>query len=100
MNHTPEPWQVEEVAQDAPEILRQCGLCVTYNGEDIAYISPCEESEHHANANLIAAAPDLLEALVGLYDLVSTQIASIPDAQYAKVTAAAAAIAKAEGRAP
>lgn len=59
---TPPPWRVDEMAPNCNELLRDMGL-VMAGDEDVAYISRCEEGEQHANAQLIAAAPDLLAAL-------------------------------------
>lgn len=73
-NHTPGPWKFDAVMPGEPDNL--CGTrCVSaeYDAEDqaIAYVHPSttgegscwlEAEERDANARLIAAAPDLLEA--------------------------------------
>jgi hypothetical protein len=53
--HTPAPWLVHATPND-PDITHEiANVCCIYVGED-----------SHANARLIAAAPELLEALKGL----------------------------------
>lgn len=49
-------------------------------------------------APLIDAAPEMLNALIDLYALVS-EMGIVPDARYGAITNAAAVISKAEGRA-
>jgi hypothetical protein len=50
MNHTPGPWNI------AP-----CNMIESKGGDYICKIDASEGDDHHANARLIAAAPDLLE---------------------------------------
>lgn len=64
--HTPGPWIVPEDQwdDDSPEILKNY-IRVGYGDSglsDIAYV-PATHAREGANARLIAAAPDLLEAL-------------------------------------
>lgn len=61
--HTPGPWRVKPVAADASDPLLLCGLAIMAGDEDVAYTSPCEDGERTANANLIAAAPIMLDTL-------------------------------------
>lgn len=82
--HTPGPWFLDHYGG------------VTANGEDVAHVVGaygCVENE--ANARLIAAAPDLLAALRGLFD--NSTRADWPTDLY---QAAEAAIAKATPKAP
>lgn len=103
--HTPAPWTLETVPTS-------CGIChkvgpfswkngkqkhaciyVDYNGDGLI------EKELEANARLIAAAPDLLEALQTLNLVIGlTPIAGNKDALQEACDIASAAIAKAEGR--
>jgi hypothetical protein len=60
MNHTPGPWTDESIGKDA--------MVSTHAEADRAMMIDCTRSgcrikEDQANARLIAAAPDLLEAL-------------------------------------
>lgn len=68
LNHTPAPWLVEiDHSSNAPEFIR------TYvDGEmcDLASVLCDETGNATANARLIAAAPELLAALVELSDYV------------------------------
>lgn len=89
--HTPGPW----IAHTAHESLRvpdsvnaECGLHVC----DVASYGSAP-SQRHANARLIAAAPDLLEALRACY----LRLAHHDDQSAPELLLARAAIAKAEG---
>ena len=55
--HTPGPWSIENDNGDSPEAMGPC-LCVTTDTSHIAFVF----DDAPANAHLIAAAPDLLEA--------------------------------------
>jgi hypothetical protein len=81
--HTPGPWAVIESPRGYIVAARD-GVY------DIAVIRDIGSEDNHANARLIACAPDLLEALRPL----TKGVYWITDAQ---VKAARAAIAKAEG---
>lgn len=104
MSHTPGPWFVADRAFSNPgsvcclgsieerhEDGRRKELWVTYMSEDF----PTDE-EMWANAHLIAAAPDLLEALETLLECcdVTNPLACVRERQTAE-----AAIAKARGEA-
>jgi len=111
--HTPGPWKVEvwdyshatpprkELnVQSAKNLLAtlQCD-----HDENNEFIVPKAEAE--ANARLIAAAPDLLAALVSIEGLLFEAHSDIPEEMRARrdvnsaLTRARAAIAQAEGRA-
>lgn len=95
--HTPGPWRAGNWGQSIVSDTQIEGgingsdAVESYGGHLIA------ESISECNRPLIMAAPDLLEALEGLYELVSTVDCNIPDPKYIRVTQAAAAIAKALG---
>lgn len=102
VKHTPGPWRV-----GAPPDK----VCTNYGGEaDIAkggwgkVIVTCKrsswmgEGEGFANAQLIAAAPELLEALKELADYHSADLTSDFGNEAGRMRNALAAIAKAEGR--
>jgi hypothetical protein len=55
--HTPGPWKVSCVGY---------GARIEPNIAWVGYGSSYPKEEHKANAQLIAAAPDLLEALIGI----------------------------------
>jgi hypothetical protein len=95
--HTPGPWQVNHndptQVCDADGVVRGCA--------PVAHCSIGTASERKANARLIAAAPDLLKALI---DLVGTMCSASGsdleddlDAIDARVGDARAAIARATG---
>ena len=87
-NHTPGPWHTDvsfqlRVYDSEPSgPLYNCGLIATI-------AETANANEDRANARLIAAAPDLLEALRFLADKINDP---------ALVAVADAAIAKAEGK--
>ena len=65
--HTPGPWRiVDEIGgdlyvRDVGGVIAFCAKPMRWEGQDDRYTS--EMAECHANARLIAAAPDLLAAL-------------------------------------
>ena len=89
--HTPAPWLIEWNAAQGGE-----GHYIT-DSKDMAELSRIAavlfhddaDGETRANARLIAAAPDLLEALIG--------VVKVADRATVEFNAARAAIAKAEG---
>lgn len=68
MSHTPGPWEAErddnrelyDIGHRRTPIGQRCVASVTFGYDEPA------ETEQHANAKLIAAAPELLEALSAL----------------------------------
>lgn len=96
MSHTPGPWQSHEKTGSPPYVTREGEpsgwVCqtVTFNGV----------GEAAANARLIAAAPDMLDALnqcVAFFGELTTPPSHFPatDPAYAAYWASLAAIAKA-----
>ena len=87
MTHTPGPWRHENYS------ARQDYDIVGPNGEDLAFVNPTDGGDDpivypvEANARLIAAAPDLLEALKA--------VVSVADRKTIEFDLAHAAIAKA-----
>lgn len=91
---TPGPWQILRSADNYPyQIADDTGDLVTRWGFLIKPASPMAE----ANAALIAAAPDLYEALRELFATLDPERPGSPGSTLEK---ARAAIAKAEGRQP
>jgi hypothetical protein len=64
--HTPGPWRFDEHGDDRIVGDRLCVALITLGVDDGAMRGPI----FRANANLIAAAPELLEALKGLRALI------------------------------
>ena len=92
MNHTPGPWCVEHLPDDGPSIhTDEAGIARRIAGVDMGGWRKTSRKEAEANARLIAAAPELLEAL---RDLLSLH----PGTENKWTQQAQAAIAKAEGR--
>jgi hypothetical protein len=94
MSHTPGPWQTDQAEHDAPyqDIRIHAGkgsICRVWIDD-----APVHDynAEQRANARLIAAAPELLEALKRLMGETTTMQDALEAAQQAR-----AAIAKAEG---
>jgi hypothetical protein len=83
MRHTPGPWRTDR-PYDAPSIYVIAG-----EGATLTRVASVRDA-HKANARLIAAAPELLEALQGL-------VLALPAGW--SMQAARAAIAKATGEA-
>lgn len=83
--HTPGPWRVES----GPYYR-----AIRVDGEVIADVRQIGRSFNESNARLLAAAPDLLEALEGLLAVVEQNDLPLSDPER---IAARAAIAKAKG---
>lgn len=98
--HTPGPWEIRsrhESSMDHTTVIRS----VVIPGHDYIMVSrivdptPEQDQVARANVRLLAAAPDLLEALKRMW-LASTNFSCMPSDS--DVQCAAKAIAKAEGR--
>lgn len=70
---TPGPWELN-LADDHSYILR--------GGKTIACVDTWMDDEQEANANLIAAAPDLLEALIELHKIMDFEAHCEPREPY------------------
>lgn len=90
MTHTPGPWYAEGSDIGSAENIT-VGVAIAGRTDD-GYIS---HAQVQANANLMAAAPDLLDALKDALDVMGDWGA---DGDPAWAGVAKAAIAKAEGR--
>ena len=96
MTHTPGPWESNETGAAGDELAcavwTKAGytpICTT--DFRVGKYKPCTPREQHANARLIAAAPELLEALETIVNL-PEEIACHSVKEYAR-----SAIAKAKG---
>ena len=102
--HTPGPWKWDE----GWGAILSCGdvqrlVCPVWTGGNRSGMTESEVARDVANARLIAAAPDLLEALEDLIERAGTSMhqANSDGAEYDvddELKAAYAAIAKARGR--
>lgn len=93
--HTPGPWEVKPVEKDG-DYLRIRGTCLggVYTIANVPVFENVSDPEVMANANLIAAAPEMLEALKMILDDVFGYLAiDLATREFAEM-----AIAKAEGR--
>lgn len=65
MSHTPGPWRwkLGGHTEDLPELVGAGGEMVLWLGNDASYYPTAGIEPDEADARLIAAAPDLLEAL-------------------------------------
>ena len=92
--HTPGPWRIEGESGDSPYIA---GAMPSGEPDHVCQIIETPDGEDHANAALIAAAPELLQALRALLDQHMAGVdLSVRDRH--EWCRAAAAIAKAEGK--
>ena len=91
--HIPGPWRVSIGFRFSPSNL---GVAASDGIDPICALSGCATSDR-ANATLIAAAPELLEALKGLRDVVTDlyKCGRFPAFEFVR---AGNVIAKAEGR--
>lgn len=109
--HTPGPWKLDPSCKDGARPTRsvrvkhfgKIELLTTVHFPD-TYMGSNGAATREANARLIAAAPDLLAALIALDDYVCNNLASdYPtgiDVDDSAFKTARAAIAKATGAAP
>jgi len=96
--HTKGPWEVQEYIDDSIEIIGDIREINEFSDE-YTTIAELKPSGDLANARLIAAAPDLLEALEGLLEEAHT--ASKPLHRYSIYSnKARTAIARAKGEQP
>jgi len=97
--HTPKPWvkdyngTIGHIKTTHYLSQKRSPTVCKYRDEIIETICKFSEEEMEANGNLIAAAPDLLEACKELLDMITDNRLHGPE-----VYKAAQAIAKAEGR--
>ena len=84
--HTPGPW------------IKERNLITDQDGQDIATVTYRQSGYVQANTRLIAAAPDLIEALKALHKHFITESMHIGEAEEALERISMAAITKAEGR--
>lgn len=97
--HTPGPWDYDQTGDDK-RICVGIGLVEGPNGYDVAevYSDDCDHDEALANARLIAAAPDLLDAVRELEAILAEGLFNIePDRISRAREAGRAAISKATG---
>lgn len=96
--HTPGPWQfyTEPQPNGCPIVGDGRGLMVAMLAHSIHYQD--QKSEALANARLIAAAPDLLEALAVMTDLCAIKYGNLDAEVWSEIKKARAAIAKATGQ--
>jgi hypothetical protein len=67
LKHTPGPWEIKDIENDANYIrIRGKKLGFRYKIANVIAEFSNEIDESKANARLIAAAPDILEILIGL----------------------------------
>jgi hypothetical protein len=104
MTHTPGPWKVQALSVEGQEIiLRTHGEMTIGAPESYAVASvPLRHVSINgqlANARLIAAAPDMLEALKGILANFHESVTTAESlAEFPALQAVAQAIAQAEGR--
>lgn len=97
MSHTPGPWFFDpEVEPEDPKKARLEIVDESFNGV-IATVTNSEDeiSEDYANGRLLAAAPELLEALKGLLN--ECDLGEATDETQLLIDVAKAAISKATG---
>jgi hypothetical protein len=98
-SHTPGPWIVAnglQVWRDGPNAARSPRICTLRNAADPVDQLPADQMA--ANARLIAAAPDLYEALTELVDLMDGVLEGDYKPDGFTTQPARAALAKSEGR--
>jgi len=98
--HTPGPWHYRRGDEWSHSVVTHHGTLPdgSQNCWTVADINKMREPEHEANARLIAAAPELLEALQAC-EARLTHLAQNSVNVVAELKQARAAIAKAEGQA-
>lgn len=101
LKHTPGPWMIQEDNLGCKIIIGNLKMTdeeySLFTCNEIGFTDGLsDESEDIANARLISAAPDLLEALKDALMVMTSQKVRIEE-QADAITKARAAIAKAEG---
>jgi hypothetical protein len=97
--HTPGPWEYTKAASSGDRGIHAEGTGIFAEAfADIRRAGENNSAEALANARLIAAAPDLLEALRWAAQNADQSEAGRDDDWYAGLDRVRAAIAKAEGR--
>lgn len=98
VEHTPGPWKVTEWAKRTSNNRDEVLITSTAKPHIVSMLiySPTDQ----ANAQLIAAAPELLAALVDASQLIPVAPRMHPDDLYKLQTRVLAAIAKAQGVTP
>jgi hypothetical protein len=86
--HTPGPWTPHSFSHGLKDVPIRAD-----NGRNVANVSNCDGRELVANSRLIAAAPELLEALTRIAEELDTEFDSME--KHIAVKIARAAIAKA-----
>lgn len=93
MKYTAGPWKVDRNSRVHWAVNTEDGLHVAMVNVGSGFML---KDEPLANANLIAAAPDLLESIVWLYDT----LASLKGEDWEMMKSAKAAVLKARGETP
>jgi hypothetical protein len=95
MQHTPGPWHWKDgEEEDMPELVAPTGR-VCWFGNDTQYYPTAGEPPSEADCRLIAAAPDLLQALRDLVDVMTGRM----EGETVALHNALAALMKADGAA-
>ena len=98
MSHTPGLWNILEIPTSSPMAAKQIIITGKNGVYDIAVVRNIGNEDNGANARLIAAAPDLLDALKEATRCLAWHAKHHPAGMDCKVVEdARAAIAKAEG---
>jgi len=93
---TPGPWVMKDYGENVIAVLDSDGIpVINWAGFDDCVNTP---KAHKANARLIAVAPELLDVLKELADLVEDTVAGNYQPDSLTTQLARSAIAKAEGR--
>jgi hypothetical protein len=72
MKHTPGPWGIDEFQPWRFEIVGPSNQSVA-KCDFMNTSAPCGKPENKPNARLIAAAPEMLDALKAAFDLIPTE---------------------------
>ena len=94
--HTPGPWTLEYVERGAFQVIEADGAVICHRN-----FWPHNAERSNANARLIAAAPDMLEALKTIGALLAGRTKTIKDDElWGAFSHIIAAVAKAENTTP